>query len=282
MNKRGIIFLVVVLVIFIGVSIVGFLIQRSIEEQFYKRIPDQVSEIGEYALNYYLERDYESVKKLFVDEINDIENPLDFMVEISDHICEIGELEDTEVVGYHINITNGIEVHSVVLELKFSEKYMLYTFIATEVGNEYRLYRTDFNELEDSLNVVSRFDFDNTGFMHYVVLFLCIVVFAFSVYTSAVSFSSNKKRKVLWSIFALSGIASFTFVWNSGEWNINLFSIYIPAATINRAGTFASFVFCIRFPLGAILYWLLKHNKNEEVEVKSEELEAIENVVIND
>lgn len=279
-NKRGIIFLIVVLGIFVGGSIAVIFFQQNIEEQFYKKIPNEVSAIGNQALVNFLERDYQSTMKLFVDEANNKENFLESLIKISNYISGLGKLEDSEIVGYQFNVNNGVRFDSVTLQLKFSEEYILYSFVATKEGTQYRLYRTNFNKIEGSLKEINKFDFNNTGLIHYVVLVLGVVFFVFSVYTAAVCFSSNKKRRVLWSIFALSGIAKFILVWNTGEWNISLLNINIPTFLISRAGSVASFVFSISFPLGAILYWAFKHNKNEEV--KSEELEVIDQVITND
>jgi len=128
-----------------------------------------------------------------------------------------------------------------------------------------------------SLKEYNKFTFEDKGISHYIIFLMSIIIFLFSVITASIAFGSKKKRRILWSLFALCGIGVFSLTWTTGDWGINPISIGLPVVGLSRSGSYASFVFNMRFPIGAILYWVIKHKEVEHADefVTNKELDNL-------
>lgn len=268
MNKKSSIFLVIMLLIFFGSGLVGIMNQRRLEEKFYAKIPKDIQQIGIKSYNLFLKKDFDEVVNLFVDELDEEEFYPSF-VEISNYLERLGEYKEYEYIGYQVSYSNGNETQTVTMQLDYSHTHVIFQFIAAKVNGSYKLMRTDFNKIQVSLKELNRFSLGDKGIVHYIVFLSWIIIFLFSVITASIAFGSDIKRRVLWSLFALCGAGVLSFTWTTAAWNFNLFKVGLPAAGFFRSWSYASFVLEMRLPIGAIVYWLIKHRleKKEDTSV---------------
>lgn len=269
MNKKGIVFLIVVVILFIGSTILGLLNQQKMENKFDAVIPEEAKNVGLKAVDYYTTRDYEGVITLFIDKIKEEENIQSNMIKVSDMLQNLGKLEKKEIIGCDIKTMNGKTTYNITIQLKYEKKYMLYNFLIIKEENDYKLYNTYFEHVKESLRQTNKFSFKNKSIWHYIILILNITMLLGSIIIASIAFSKSQNKRWLWSILSLSGIGLFYFNWSTGNWGINPLSIGIPVATINRTGTFAPIIFNLRFPVGALIYWLTKH-KSDEKNIKND------------
>lgn len=262
MNKKSLVFLGIVIFIFLGVGLIGMMVQSSIEEAFYSRMPKEVEQIGIKSIDLYVEKDFDELVGIFVDELDEKKFYPSF-VEITKFLNGLGEYKNHKYIGYYINNINGKETQKVTMQLDYGNKYLIYQYIVANVGGNYKLLRTDFNMTQVSLKEQNRFSFHDKGIVYYIVFLLSIIIFFFSVVTASIVFGSDKKRRILWSLFALCGVGSFSFVWATGAWSFTPISVGFPAAGFSRSGSYAPFLISMRIPIGAVLYWLIKHREVE-------------------
>lgn len=275
MNKKGVVFLIVAVIVLVVPTVVGIINQRAVEKNFIKTMPEQVEQIGMKAMEHLLNNDIEGLKKLFVKEILNDKNIDEQFENIYKYLSDIGEYRGKQIISYYINNNNGLVTQNITLELEYSKRYVVYTYMVSKLEGEYRLLRFHSTTNNISITEANKFRFDNKGLMHYVILLLAFVTLIFSLVTAAVCFSKDRKRRILWTIFCLCGIGAFTFGWNTGQCGIKILSFGFPCVKIIRFSTYASLILYLRLPLGAILYWLCKHNETQGMNIeKSEECQV--------
>lgn len=274
MNRRGKIFLGVAIFLFVGITIIGLFALRNIEQSIYNMLPEEVEIYGMNMLDDITNRRYEETINSFVEELRDQPIADSQIEEMSVLFDETDEYVGRDIAGYQWRMVNGVTTHEVTYELEYKNGYVLYTFVLTDKEGELKAYSVNFNLTETSLKEQNGFNFDNRGIVHVIVLLLTVASLAFSIITASICFGSDKKNRILWSLFALSGVGALSFVWTTGLINFNLITIGIPTGGLGKSGVYAPFVLSMRFPLGAILYWLIKHK--EVVEVETNEIQDVD------
>ncbi|GAA0177107.1 hypothetical protein SH2C18_03930 [Clostridium sediminicola] len=268
MNRKGVLFLVILVTFFIGSGIYSISSLRKNELKFYESIPGDVEKLAKDTLVNYEKESIEEIYNNFVDEVKNFQDARIKLNEITKYVKSKGKVDEVNIVGYNKSLNNSRnsrnsrEFHSITYELKVDSGYLLYIVQITKEDNTYKLFRTDFNEIEESLSTLNGFNFKDKGVIHYVILFLVIGLLLFNFITAAICFSSTAKRKVLWCIFILFGIATVAFNWTTAEFGFNLISFQIPSATIRKTSFNGPYIMTLNFPLGAVLYWLKKHKEN--------------------
>jgi len=263
MNKRGKIFLTIVLFLFLGMSIIGLIVQRSIEMKFYDAVPDEVTKLGMDLLEALEEKDHDFVISNFVDEFKEDSKAYKDVESLSDFLADVGDYIGKDIVGYHISNMNGVVYYKMTYEIEYINSYVRYSFILTDVEGGLKAHNINLNVSDISLKEYTRFTFKDKTVLHYLIFLLTIISLLFSLVTAAICFSTDKRKRVLWSLFCLTGVGVIAFVWSSGEMTFNLLSIGFPTGGFGKSGYYGPLVFSFRFPIGACLYWLIKHDSKE-------------------
>lgn len=261
MNKKAWIFFVVALILG-TVSTFGGLHSQEISEQaFFNTMEPAVKDIGMEASEAFISQNTARASALFVDEVISTPEAQTALEEISSILSGMGEIDNIEIAGYYIDIVDGAETHSVVMQLEFEQGYVLYSYAAIRAGDTYKLTDVKIDSMQDSLKEMNSFGFDNKSIWHYVWLIVSIITVLFAIGTAAYIFGNSPKRELIWVLFSLCGFGIVTLFWNTGQWTLNALSVGFPVASIEREGSYAPIVLAVRFPLGAALYWIKRHRK---------------------
>lgn len=80
----------------------------------------------------------------------------------------------------------------------------------------------------------------------------------FILYSAWVSFRTVKRRRWLWVLFVLFGFGTISLDWSAGVISYKILSFNLLGAAFIKFGPYASWVFSIGVPLGAILFHVKK------------------------
>lgn len=96
------------------------------------------------------------------------------------------------------------------------------------------------------------------------MLFLAILVPLFTLYALILCIRTKiEKKKWLWVIFVLAGIASFSVDWTTGQWRIVPLSFQLLGAGAS-APPYGPWVISVSLPLGAIIFLLKRKRLSEQ------------------
>ncbi|MCT4543630.1 MAG: hypothetical protein N4A63_08820 [Vallitalea sp.] len=248
MNKKSIIFFIIILIIFNGNYFLDIRTQEGIEQQHYSRIPEGVSEISMASIKHLFNGNSKQLMDLFDEQF--ISLP-DSEVQTNSTIQQVREVDsplDIKLIGYYSKFNINSEVYGVTYQLKFNNIWLIYTSIVSKIDDRYFLTKIDYRELSDSLWETNKFTLQNKGVLHYIILFFTIIIMLFTCVTSVTSFGSGNQIGIVWSILILFGIGSLRFNWFSGEVGINLLRIGIPSYIVERECTYMPIILTLHFP----------------------------------
>lgn len=113
--------------------------------------------------------------------------------------------------------------------------------------------------LPQPLEEMYAFTVAGKSILHYVFLTLAIAIPLFVLYVLVLCIRAPiGKRKWLWILFVLVGVVAFRLDWTTGATEIQLLHALLFGAGVHRASPYASWVFTLSIPLGAMLF-LRKH-----------------------
>jgi hypothetical protein len=109
--------------------------------------------------------------------------------------------------------------------------------------------------LRESLESTNSFKITGKSPKHCIFLGLAIMIPPFVVWTAAVCLRTPiPRRKWLWLLFILFGLASFSLNWSSGSSDFDLVRICLLSVTAEKAGPYAPLHLSISIPLGALVF----------------------------
>lgn len=172
--------------------------------------------------------------------------------------------ESIKVVGAHKNTFNGSNepkttTTNITLEYQFQSKWLLINVATQKKGEVSTIVGFNVNPIPDSLENLNKFRLAGKSPLQYFVLFLAILIPLFTLYALILCIRTKiEKRKWLWVLFVLAGIATFSVDWTTGQWRIVPLSFQLLAVGVSSP-PYGSWVISISFPLGAVIF-LLKRN----------------------
>lgn len=265
MKKKSIIFLAITLSVYIILNIVSFLFGSWIESRIFKEVPREIDKLTVEVIEGFENKDVEKLMDLSHEEFRTSLNSSSEIADFVDMYSKYGNNKGLDLVGYHINIINGNKFLRPTYEIEYDDFFIIMTLTYIIEDSNYSLYRFDMNEQIESLRNTYKFRLLNQSLKHYMFLLIAIITGAFSLFTAAHSFGSDRSKRILWTIFVLFGVCVLQFNWTTGSINFNILSVGIPTIGYSRAGTLAPVILYLRIPIIAIIYWITyRRNKKEE------------------
>lgn len=159
-------------------------------------------------------------------------------------------------VNYQWRRTNGEAYHYFLFEYDFDGKYLLADI--TFWKNEDEAFIVGINAQKNDISIIeaSKFNFKDTGIVHYGFLAAVTIFPVFSIWSLVVCIrTKGLKRKWGWCIFILIGFMSFKLNWSTGQWGWQPLSFQLLSGSATSAGAYGPWILGFSVPVGAVAFW---------------------------
>ena len=233
------------------------------KKMFKKYVPSDTEQLANQCFKLIKEKRTKQASNLFIRQYR-TQQTIDSLNKISE-LVNSGTLKSQEIVGWNavnwsiLNSSGDMRYSKkTVLEyqLDLSGKWLLLT--VTIVDDKF-IAKINATPLNRPLQEINAFNFKHKPFSQILFLILPILVLLFSLFTLIICcITKLKKRKWLWIIFILFGVARITINWSTGQilWKLTCIQLLIPG--IFRQGIYGPWLISFSIPLGAILFWIFK------------------------
>lgn len=140
-------------------------------------------------------------------------------------------------------------------EYEYKDLWVYYTFILIENEKHLVVYQFNYSSYPDSVRVENEFNFIDKGFVHYLFIGFCSIVPLFILVSLVFCFRTQLKRKWLWILFILMGIAAFNLNWTTGEIGVDFTHMKIFGSGYKKISKIGPWILSFSIPIGAILFW---------------------------
>lgn len=178
-----------------------------------------------------------------------------------------GDPISIEIIGMHIMTHNGQWQGNFTYEYRFESGWNVANCAIRKEGDSYQIIGLSVHQAKSSQKEINAFTLSSKSTMHYITLFFVLAIPLFSIFTLVTCIRTPiLRRKWLWVLGTLVGFGAFHFNWTSGDFKIQLLSLYLFGASATTAGSAAPWILTFSFPIGAVAFWL----KRKELSVSSD------------
>lgn len=163
-----------------------------------------------------------------------------------------GTVDTIRQVGVNINIGQDGRVSSLTYELHTAGGWGLANVVVKGDDKTRRVFGFHTTPIHSSLEEQNRFQLGASHPLRLLVLALAIGIGVFCIWVAVAAVRSRIKRRWLWALFALVGVAPFTLNWSTGEVGSNLLQVILLSAGVNGSPPFGPWLITVAFPVGAI------------------------------
>jgi hypothetical protein len=164
----------------------------------------------------------------------------------------------TNLVGYNSQFSEGTATYNLTYQFGFGSRWVLANVAWREAPDGKReIIGLSARPLAASLQEINAFSFKKAGAMHYLCLGAMIVIPIFIITTLLVCIRTKiARRKWLWIVFILIGIASFSLNWTTGQTRVSPASIHLLGIGVAASSPYSPWIISVSIPLGAFVFWL--------------------------
>lgn len=192
------------------------------------------------------------------------ENPRQTIMEMYEYVDHASP-KNIELISCYIRYfesTNqaGKKYTDLSYQIEFPASWYTANIVICTTDGLKELYGFRINKIPASLKEINRFTFEGKGLLPYVMLFVAILIPCFILFTLGLCIFTKVKYKWLWIIFILLGFGKVTYNWTTGYilFHIN-FNIQLLGSGIVKSGLYAPWIITFSFPVGAILFLILRN-----------------------
>jgi len=196
----------------------------------------------------------------------------------------------TKLISSNVHVTEDTWQASFRFEYEFesdvdSDKWALMSVRVLKEDTHLTVIASHFSKTTDSQAALNKFELAGKSVLHYVVFAMTVLVFIFILVTLIVCIKTPiPRRKWIWVLFVLGGIGSYSLNWTSGIYSFKLTELHLFGIGFAASSEYSPWVLSVSFPLGAILFWLMRRSfirKSEllKTQAKKEEALALEGKV---
>lgn len=166
-----------------------------------------------------------------------------------------------KTVGAGIVSEGGVRRVNLSYEYAYPGIWLLANIALREEGGTTRVTGVHVQRIGDSLEHANRFTFDGKGARYFAMFGLAILIPLFIVVALVLCVRTPiPKRKWLWFIFILFGVAQLSLDWTSGHLAFSPLYVELLGASFIKPSPYAPVYLAISFPLGAVIF-LLRRRK---------------------
>ncbi len=181
-----------------------------------------------------------------------------------------GAPDEVEVVSWnwHTNIfttgTNG--QNTLEIQYHVNDRWLLARITINRISGSRVIEGAYINKLPNSLQQINGFTFAGKSLASYFMLLAVVLVPLFALGCFVLCLGTRiRRRKWLWLILTLFGVAQVSLNWTNGAFQTNLFYICLFGTGWNRFGLYGPIILHASIPLGGIIFlW-----KRKQIEVKN-------------
>lgn len=220
--------------------------------------PDDDEALAKECLSAIRSRDFRTIEAQFNPEFlkPGAESTLMEIADVLDH----GEPLSLELVGCNVNSSPETRRSYLTYQYQFTNSWVLAALVIDTTDSRKMVSGLHVNPIPKSVGELNAFTLSGKGIQHYVLLLLAIAVPIFIIWTLVLCARTKIRKKWLWIIFILAGIAKLNLNWTTGEIGLQPIAFLIPGAAMAKMGLYAPWILTVSFPLGAILF-LIKRRK---------------------
>lgn len=167
-----------------------------------------------------------------------------------------GEPRSMKTVGAFSNTFNGVRHVRLTYEYQFDTSWLLAEVAMVQDGDKILIEGVHVNRTEHSLAQTNAFNLHGKGPAAWLMMVLVCVFPLFCLIAFVVCLRTPmRKRKWLWAIFTLVGVATVRLNWTSGDFSVSLISVQLFSASASQFLN-GPWTLGVSFPLGAMMFLL--------------------------
>lgn len=226
-------------------------------------------DIEDYADDTKEAKATEFIQKLIDGEFEDIESAIEPSLKLQlnnellqqmSNILGSDEILERQLIGYQTHSLNQQPTRfNLSYQYGYADKWIVVNvaFRTLENGQDEIFGLNVYNPMNQPLQELHKFTLVGKGSLHYVFLAMGIFVPVFILYTLISAIRTKfKKRKWMWIIFIIIGIAQFSINWTTGQVGLKILNVQLFGSGIFTSSIYAPWILSFSIPIGAILYWV--------------------------
>lgn len=172
--------------------------------------------------------------------------------------------DSIKVVGSHVLHGPDISTTNITFEYQFNRNWLLINVATQEKQGISSVVGFNVNPIADSLENTNQFRLVGKTPLQYAVLVLAIIIPLLTLYALVLCVRTRiEKRKWLWVIFIILGVAKFSVDWTTGQWGIMPLSFQLFGASA-FAPAYSSWIISISLPLGAAIFMIKRKELSKQ------------------
>jgi hypothetical protein len=236
---------------------------------FSKIVPDNVDKFATGFISEIYKGNIDSCLTLVLPEMNNddgkqfLKNTYTNIQSISIDSFNIINARKTSIFG-----DNGFTNYGIEYEYKAGDKFIYFTFGIREQSGKLTVTSFDGRITDESLATLHAFDIKDKGFLHFLFLYLAILIPIFIIVTLIFAIRTKLTKKWLWIIGILFGFIKFSINWTTGQVGFSLINISILGTGFSKSGIIAPWIISFSLPIVAVLFWYKRYSDKKEAEAQ--------------
>ncbi len=167
-----------------------------------------------------------------------------------------GEPRSVKTVGAYTQYMNGTRRVSMTFEYQFDSAWAVGNVVLQQRGEHETIEGIHVERLAQSLEQTNAFSLKDKGPGQWLIVGLACLIPLFCLFAFVLCLRTPiMRRKWLWAIFTLLGVATVRVNWTTGHYAVQLLSVQLFGASVMRP-FYGAWTVAISFPLGAIIFLL--------------------------
>ena len=247
------------------------------------QVTEEAIQFNADLLNDMLKRDVDAVIEKSLDEVKAID---DFEATLNKSLSYLPVYEEGKtykVLAKVVRQTTDTDTPELIYKTQYeltnlnlpetlTAEWALIDIYSQETADGLKFRHFNFQPVPLQPSTIGDFGLKNKSVIHYVFLGLLVLVPLFIIFTVlAIMRNKHMTKKWLWGLFSSVGLWGFNLNWTTGKIStefvditansvhFQILSFQLLGAAIVKQATYSPYIITIAFPIGAILYWILKH-----------------------
>ncbi len=174
-----------------------------------------------------------------------------------------GEPLSIHVVGAASNYVSGTTTYDLSFEYAYPGKWLLANVVLQRHDGRLEIFGLHVRALSKPLAELNKFAFAGMGLGHYLMFAMALLIPLFIIFALIVCIRTPMaRRKWLWIVFIVLGVAGLSFNWTTGAVDFQLLHLQLGGAGYMRQGLVGPWVITLSVPLGATLF-LIRRSRSD-------------------
>jgi hypothetical protein len=247
-------------IVYLTASLIIGLTGCNTQIDFSKIVPDNVDKFATGFISEIHKGNIDTCLTLVMPEMNN-DNGKQFLTNTYTNIqsfsidtFSIINARKTSMLG-----DNGFTNYGIEYEYKAGDQFIYFTFGIREQSGNLTVTSFDGRITDESLATLHTFDIKDKGFLHFLFLYLAILIPIFIIVTLIFAIRTKLTKKWLWIIGILFGFLKFSINWTTGQVGFSLINVSILGAGFSKSGNIAPWILSFSLPIVAIIFWYKRY-----------------------